>query len=100
MTPTTNDSYEFSWDLAGIGDAARNDLSIKAQLTDELGLSLTSSDTPITVLNHVPLSLMGERYLVYIMLGIVVLLIVVLIIMWRRMGNLAMRGAEVISNIE
>lgn len=99
LTSSSGDVYQFSWDLADIGDASRNDLTLKVELSDETGLSFTSQDVPVTILSHVPLSLMGERYLVYIMLGLVLLLVIALIVMWRRMGNLVVRGRDAISNV-
>lgn len=96
---SSDGSYQFSWDLATIGDQPSTDMVLKVELIDELQLAFTSQDTPVTVLNHVPVSLMAERYLVYIMAGIVFLLVVALIVMWRRMGNLVARGGEAISNV-
>ncbi len=91
--------YQFSWDLATIGDQPSTDIVLKVELIDELQLAFVSQDIPVTILNHVPVSLMTERYLIYIMVGIVFLLMIALIVMWRRMGNLVARGGEAISNV-
>ena len=99
LVPTSDASYQFAWDLASVGDQSRSDLALKVELVDELALTFVSQDTPVMILNHIPLSLMTERYLVYIMSGIVFLLVVALIVMWRRLGNLAVRGREAISNV-
>ena len=99
LIPTSGDVYQFNWDMANIGDSVRKDLAIKVELSDETGLSFTSQDAPVAVLNHIPLSLMWERYLVYIMLGVVFLLIIALILMRRRMGNLMARGRDAFTNV-
>jgi hypothetical protein len=99
LSPSSGDTYQFTWDLADLGDSVRNDLAIRVELTDETGLVFISQDTPVAILSQIPLSLMGERYLVYVMLGIVLLLAVALITMWRRMGNLMVHGRDAISNV-
>lgn len=98
LSPSSSDTYQFSWDLADLGDSVRNDLVIRVELTDETGLVFISQDAPVAILSQVPLNLMGERYLVYIMMGMVLLLVGALITMWRRMGNLMAHGRDAISN--
>jgi len=99
LVPISDTSYQFAWDLASVGDQPRSDVALRVELVDELALTFASQDTPVTVLNHIPFSLMTERYLVYIMAGIVFLLVIALIVMWRKLGNLAVRGREAISNV-
>ena len=99
LVPTSGDVYQFNWDLADIGDSVRKDLAIKVELSDETGLAFTSPAAPVAILNHIPLSLMWERYLVYIMLGIVLLLVIALLVMRRRMGSLMARGRDAFTNV-
>lgn len=99
LVPTSGDIYQFNWDLAEIGDNVRKDLVIKVELSDETGLSFKSQDVPVAVLNHIPLNLMWERYLVYIMLGIVLLLLIALLLMRRRMGTLMTRGRDAFTSV-
>lgn len=99
LIPTSGDIYQFNWDLADIGDNVRKDLVIKVELSDETGLSFNSPDVSVAILNHIPLNLMWERYLVYIMLGIVLLLFIALLAMRRRMGTLMARGRDVFTNV-
>lgn len=99
LTSSSGDAYQFSWDLENISDPYRNDLGIKIELVDELNFSFVSADTSVAVLNNIPANLLFERFLVYIMAGVVFLLIIALIVMWRRMGNLVVKGREVISNV-
>ncbi len=99
LVPTSGDIYQFNWDLADVGDNVRKDLVIKVELSDETGLSFISPDVSVAILNHIPLNLMLERYLVYIMLGIVLLLVVALLVMRRRMGTLMARGRDAFTNV-
>ena len=87
----TGSTYIFSWNLDDFADASRSDLYARVEIIDELGLISVSQSTPVSILNHIPLSLMAERYLVYVMVGIVALLIVALALMWQRIGKLAKR---------
>jgi len=99
LTSSSGDVYQFSWDLEDISDSSRNDLGMKIELVDELNLSFVSADAPVTVLSQIPTALLVERNLVYVMAGVVFLMVIALIVMWRRMGTLAVKGREMISNV-
>lgn len=98
---STGDTYKFKWAFGNIGDAKQTDLSLKAEIVDELGNVSVSPETPAIVISHVPLIKIVQRYYLYVALGIILVLLVALALMWRRIKNSAVgqRITSVVQNV-
>lgn len=101
ITSSTGDTYKFTWELGDLEDVRQNELSVKAEIVDELKQPSVSLDVPVTVLTYIPLNLLAERYYLYIALGVIVILLIAMIIMWRRLKNSAVgqRITAVVQNV-
>ena len=96
---STGDTYKFKWPLGDIGDSRQTDLFIKAELVDELDIVATSPDASATVISHVPLTKVVQRYYLYLAVGVILVLLVMMALMWRRIKNSAV-GQRITSVVE
>lgn len=101
IASSTGDTYKFKWVFGDIGDARQTDLSIRAEIIDELGNVSVSPETPVIVINHIPLTRVVQRYYLYVALGIILALLIALALMWRRIRNSAVgqRLTSVVQNV-
>ncbi|MHC1598967.1 MAG: FHA domain-containing protein, partial [Candidatus Methanofastidiosia archaeon] len=95
LSSSSEGNYQFVWSFGDIGDKKQNDFVIRVEIVDELKLVSTSSGTQVTILSYVPLIYVTERYLVYILLGVVIILIVLVVIVWRRGG----KGVQLVKKV-
>jgi hypothetical protein len=98
ITSSSGDTYQFKWNLGDLGDARQSNLSIKAEIVDELYMTTVSPDVPVVILSHIPLLLLTERYYLYVLLGVVVILLAIMFVMWRRMRQLMSGVGQRITN--
>lgn len=96
------DTYQVNWSFGDLGDSRSTTLSLKAEVVDELGMTAVSSpDVPIIVMSYIPLNLLAQRYLIYILYGVVGVLLFIMLIMRRKMSQLMSGvGARVTAVVE
>lgn len=102
LSDTGNGIYKFSWNFATIQERGQHDLGISIEVTDEFGLTArTDAGIQITILNKVSPSVYFKtlNWLLYVLVGLVVILLVAIIFMWRRIGNLALMGGKVLTRV-
>lgn len=99
ITSSNGDTYNFRWLLGDIGDARQTDISIRAEIVDDLGVVASSPDVSVAVLSYKPLLKVVQRYYLYLTFGIILLLLVVIALMWQRIKNSAI-GRGVTSVVE
>ncbi|MCC6261736.1 MAG: FHA domain-containing protein [Anaerolineales bacterium] len=101
ITSSNGDTYNFQWLLGDLGDARQTDVSIRAEVVDDLGVVATSPDISVVVISYKPLLKVVQRYYLYITYGVILLLLVVITLMWRRIKNSAIgqRVTSVVQNV-
>jgi hypothetical protein len=102
LAETGANRYQFSWNFAVMQERGQHDISLSLEVTDEFGITAKpDAGLQITILNTVSPSiyLKGFSWLLYIMAGFIVVLLVAIVIMWRKLGSLAQMGGQVITKI-
>lgn len=101
ITSSNGDTYNFQWLLGDLGDSRQTDIFIRAEVVDDLGIVASSPDISVTVLSYKPLLKVVQRYYLYLAFGIILLLLVVIALMWRRIKNSAIgqRVTSVVQNV-
>ena len=107
LVQNSDGSYQFEYDLSPIQKSGDNVLSLQVQTTDELGLQAQSNPVELTIQNHVPSiptqdmtpiiveAVQKERWPIYVMAGIILVLIVVLFLLRRQLVRLVSAGGVV-----
>lgn len=102
LSPIGNDTYLFAWNLSALQERGQHDISVSLEVADEVGLiSKTDADTQITILNNVKPAVYFKsvNWILYVLAGIVLALSILVVIMWRRLGDIAAKGGQVLGRI-
>lgn len=99
LSKVSDNEYQLVWNFGKLNDAQQQNFSLQLTVTDEFGLSALSGTSQVIILSYVPMNLMTERYLVYILLAVVVILSVSMVIVWRRGGRVVQGVKNVAENI-
>lgn len=92
-----DDDYEFTWNFSAVDATDRHDFSASIEAVDEFGVETTSPANSITLLTDIPFTLWN--WVLYGLLGLVALLIVIMLIMWRKFSTIAQKGGAQIGKI-
>lgn len=87
LSKVSDNEYQLIWNFGNLGDEQQQSFSLQLNITDSFDLPSASEASPSIVLSYVPMNLMAERYIVYILLVVVFVLSVLMVIIWRRGGR-------------
>lgn len=86
---SNDNTYNFRWLLGDIGDNLQTDISIRAEVVDDLGIVSSSPEVTVSVISYKPLVKVVQKYYLYAAAGLIGLLLLVITLMWRRIKNSA-----------
>lgn len=102
LSNTGGNMYKFSWNFATLQERGQYDMVLSVEVKDEFGLTSTSeSGIQITILNKVSPSVYFKAFnwLIYAMAALVVILLVAIILLWKKIGNLAVKGGQALGKV-
>ncbi|MCX7976395.1 MAG: FHA domain-containing protein [Bellilinea sp.] len=99
VVPSDLGSLSFEWDLRDLAKEGDNPVVLQVRVVDELGITALSQPVNVIVRNIIPsgmTSSLDDPFTRYLLIGLgalVFVLLVVVIIFWRRLSKLASSGA-------
>ncbi len=103
MNPSDGQNLEFMWDLRDFKLGGQNDVSIQVRVVDEYGFEGLSNPINMRVTNVIPLNADNVilKYAVYGLGVIVVILLILVIIFWRKVNTFISSGAigKIVENV-
>ncbi len=97
-----DNAYQVTWNFAAINVPGEHYLSLKIKLVDEFGNDAYSAPLSVTIINNdepIQPPKWYERTEVLVLGSVVIVLIILVIIMWRKIGVLAKQGGAALAKI-
>lgn len=107
FNPESTPLFEFNWDLREFIQEGQNDATVQVRVVDEYGYEGISNPVQVRILNVIPVELTEvmvvenpvTKYMVYGLLALVLVLLVLLVIFWRRL-NAFMKSGKIGQMVE
>lgn len=101
FNPSNTPLLEFNWDLRDFIQEGQNDATLQVHVVDEYGYEGNSNPVQVRILNIIPAELTEvmvvenpvTRFMVYGLLVVVLSLLVLLIVFWRKLNTFMKSGA-------
>jgi len=101
FNPESTPLLEFNWDLREFIQEGQNDATVQVRVVDEYGYEGISNPVQVRILNVIPVELTEvmvvenpvTKFMVYGLLVVVLVLLVLLLVFWRKLNAFMKSGA-------